>query len=121
MARITLDLTEEHVLLIRNLNFKRLDDNTYGIDTFDMYGGTWKYEEMALILGQGDKALDESLDSIWGPRYEEDVQKHLEELDCFMTENIGNIEEILHQHCDEGISPGTYQCKDNERIWKKIK
>ena len=120
MAKITLNLTEEHILLIKNLNFKKLTDSIYGIDCFDLYGGTWKWEQMALILGYSDKVIPETLESIFGPKYEKEIQDYMEELDVFISDNILNIEEILHQFSSEGIKPGKYTCMDNIHIWNKI-
>ena len=43
---------------------------------------------------------------------------HLMDLDAYITDNILNIEEIVHQFATEGgLKPGIYTCKDNEHIW----
>lgn len=117
MAKISLKLTKEHIILIKNLNIQKLNDYIFGIDTYNLYGGTFKFEQMALLLGYQDKILPQTAESIWGPRYEEEVQKHLEDLDGFFIDNLGNIEEILHQFCATGIKEGTYECKDNIHLW----
>lgn len=57
MARIYVNLTEDHLKLIRNLNVQALTDETVGIVKDNLYGGTYKYEQMALILGLTDKAV----------------------------------------------------------------
>ena len=120
MAKLTIELTEEHIKLIKNLYYKKLAENIYGIDVYDLYGGSYKFEQMALILGYGDKVIPETVEDIFGPRYEADVQKHLEELDEFIISNLSNIEEILHQFCNVGITCGKYTCKDNVHLWSKI-
>lgn len=118
MAKIVLDITEEHIRLIRNINYKRFTEDIVGIDDYDLYGGTHKYEQMAYILGCADKAI-EGEETIYGPKYPDDVMEHLRELDAFMVEHLLDIEEILHQFCDVGISPGRYEAKDYQRLWKK--
>lgn len=117
MAKLTVKIGKEELMLIKNLNIQKFDEYIVGVDTFDMYGGSFKYAQMALLLGYQDKVLKDTMESIFGPKYEEPVQKHLEEIDVFLTQNLVNIEEIIHQFCTEGIREGTYECKDNEHLW----
>lgn len=116
--KITINLTEEHIKLIKTLRFEKFDENRYGVDNYSFWGGTYLYEQMALILGYQDKVLPETIESPMGARYEEEVQKHLEELDSFFVEHIVDVEDILHQMCDVGLKVGKYSCLDNIRIWK---
>lgn len=115
--KITINLTNEHIQLIKSLRFERFDENRYGIDNYSLWGGTYLYEQMAFILGYQDKVIFETIESPMGARYEDEIQKHLEELDSFFVEHIADIEDILHQFCDIGIKPGKYTCLDNVRIW----
>lgn len=105
---------------IRVTNIQDLGDNLYGIDNYNLWGGTYIYEDMAYILGKMDKVVKGTEEDPDGPKFEEETAKYLEELASFIIENLSNIEEILHQFCTEGIHTGvTYVCKPNEHIWSK--
>lgn len=122
MARIYVNLTEDHLKLIRNLNVQALTDETVGIVKDNLYGGTYKYEQMALILGLTDKAVpgtEEDMET--GTLYEKEVQLYMLELDKYIRENLLNIEEILHQFCLKGgLTVGKYVCKDYQHIWHRV-
>lgn len=116
--KIKLVLTEDHITLIKNFVFERISDKHYGIDSFGLWGGTNIYEQMAGFLGWSDKVIPETIESVFGPRYEDEYQLKLEEYDAFILENLVYIEQILHQFCDKGgIKPGVYTCLDNVCIW----
>ena len=119
--KISINLTDEQIKLIKNLRYIKFDDNRYGVDNYApwAYGGSSIFEDMALILGFGDKIIPETRESPFGAICEETTQRHLEELDAFFIDHMVDIEEILHQMVDSGgIKPGKYTCLDNVRIWK---
>ena len=122
MARIYVNLTEDHLKLIRNLNVQALTDETVGIVKDNLYGGTYKYEQMALIVGLTDKAVpgtEEDMET--GTLYEKEAQLYMLELDKYIRENLLNIEEILHQFCLKGgLTVGKYVCKDYQHIWHRV-
>lgn len=122
MARIYVNLTADHLKLIRNLNVQALTDETVGIAKDNLYGGTYKYEQMALILGLTDKAVpgtEEDMEN--GTLYEKEAQLYMVELDKYINENLLNIEEILHQFCLKGgLTVGKYVCKDYQHIWHRV-
>ena len=122
MARIYVNLTEDHLKLIRNLNVQALTDDTVGIVKDNLYGGTYKYEQMALILGLTDKAVpgtEEDMET--GTLYEKEAQLYMLELDKYIRENLLNIEEVLHQFCLKGgLTVGKYVCKDYQHIWHRV-
>ena len=120
MAKIYVNLTEDHLKLIRNLNVQELKNDIVGIPKDNLYGGTYKYEQMALILGLMNKAVKGTDEDINGTLYEKDTQLYMMELDKYITDNLLNIEEIVHQFClTDGITPGKYVCKDYQHIWQK--
>ena len=122
MARIYVNLTEDHLKLIRNLNVQALTDETVGIAKDNLYGGTYKYEQMALILGLADKAVpgtEEDMEN--GTLYEKEAQLYMVELDKYINENLLNSEESLHQFCLKGgLTVGKYVCKDYQHIWHRV-
>ena len=95
-------------------------DNIYGIDNFNLWGGTYLYEQMAYILGISDRVIPETLEDPMGPRYPDEDMEHMKDLDCWFINNLSNIMEILIQFCTEGIQPNvTYWCYDYQHIWYK--
>lgn len=119
--KITLNITEDHIKLIKGLNFKRFNDNQYGIDNYDMFsiGRGFLYEDMAYILDLTSHIIPETVDDWDGPKFDNETQDYLISLDEFMVEHIQDIVEILFAFCDKGgIKVGKYTCLDNERIWK---
>lgn len=85
--KISINLTDEHIKLIKNLRYIKFDDNRYGVDNYApwAYGGSSIFEDMALILGFGDKIIPETRESPFGAICEETTQRHLEELDAFLS------------------------------------
>lgn len=120
MARLKLTFTDEHIQLIKNFRTRQMGDEYFAIDTYDMFGGTYLYEDMALILGCMDKVIPGTMEDADGPKFDNDTLNHFNELDSFIVENLQNIEDILHQFCTEGIQSGvTYWCNPTEGIWHK--
>lgn len=95
-------------------------DNLYGVDTYNLWGGTYIYEDIAYIVGKMDKVVEGTLEDPDGPKFDEETTQYLDELASFIIDNLSDIEEILHQFCTEGIRTGVaYTCKPNEHIWHK--
>lgn len=130
MARLKVELTDEHLTLIKNFRIQKLNelnvkvgqedwsDKYYGIDTYALYHGNHLYWDMAQILGVHDQVIKGTEEDIDGPKYPTELMNHLMDLDAYITDNILNIEEIVHQFVTEGgLKPGIYTCKDNEHIW----
>lgn len=117
--RLKLEINEDIIKLIKNFRFERISDKHYGLDTYGLFGGTYLYEDMALILGYQDKAIPETIENPMGVRYEEEYERKMEEYDGFILENLVFLEEILHQFIDKGgIKPGIYTAIDYNRIWE---
>lgn len=120
MAKLRITFNEDHLKLIRCLNFEQFSDSRYGIDNYNLFGGTFLYEQMALILDKADQVIPGTEESIYGPQYPDEIIDYFNELDSFIVANLPYIIDILTQFCDEGIKPGVeYVCVDRERIWKK--
>lgn len=120
MARLKLTFNDEHIQLIKNFRTRQLGDEYFTINTYDLFGGTYLYEDMALILGYMDKVIPGTMEDADGPKFDNDTLAHLNELDAFIAENLQHIEDILHQFCTEGIQAGvTYWCNPSEQIWHK--
>lgn len=95
-------------------------DNLYGLNIYSLWGGTYMYEDMALILDKMDKAIEGTSEEPDGVKFDEETTAYFSELSTFIIEHLKDIEEILHQFCTEGIQAGVvYSCKPNEHLWTK--
>jgi hypothetical protein len=159
--KIKLTFTEEHIALIKALNFEKIDvndiiksfeqynekviyvknnnkveatlgdilneyriniDSIYGVDNFNLWGGTYIWEQMAYILGIQDHVIKGTEEDPTGPKYPDEDMEHMKELDMFILTHLEHIFQLLLQFCTEGIQPGvTYWCFDYEKIWHKEK
>ena len=157
--KIKLTFTEEHIALIKALNFEKIDvneiiksfeqynekviyvknnnkvdatlgdilneyriniDSIYGVDNFNLWGGTYIWEQMAYILGIQDHVIKGTEEDPTGPKYPDEDMEHMKELDMFILTHLEHIFQLLLQFCTEGIKPGvTYWCFDYEKIWHK--
>lgn len=113
-----LKLTEDIISLISNFRFKKINDKMSGFDTYDLYGGTYLYEDMALILGKFDQMIPGTENSPMGRQFPEELIKYFKELDEFIIENLSDLENIVHQFIRKGLKPGIYETIDYEQIWK---
>ena len=116
--KLKIELDDNKIKLLKWMQFKRINDKYYAIDTYDLFGGTYIFEDMANILGLQDKVIPESIEDPKGCVYEPKTQEYLEELDAYILDNFVFLMEILHQFCDVGVKPGIYTAKDSCRIWK---
>lgn len=116
--KLKIELDKDKIELLKHMQFKRVSDTYYAIDTYDLFGGTYIWEDMANILGLQDKVIPETLEDPKGCVYEPETQEYLEKLDVFILDNFVFLMEIVHQFLDKGIKPGIYTATDNCRIWK---
>lgn len=146
--KIKIKFTDEHIALIKAFNFAKFDDSHYGIDNYNIWGGTYIWEQMAYILGYHGAIVPSTIEDPTGPKFyktvwtgldengcrfvsvdkpqdttgleEMDVLEHMKDLDSFMITNLPYIMDILLQFCTEGIQAGvTYWAYDYQRIWHK--
>jgi hypothetical protein len=129
MAIKKLTLTEDHIKLIRAMNpvkFEFDDDSKnahigVGYDNFSIWGGSYLYEDIALVLGFFEESLEGTENDYTGRRYSPEREAYMNELYDFFDENLFYIESLVHQFCDKGgLTPGTYKCIDYQLNWEKI-
>ena len=124
-----LTLTEDHLKLIQALNpvkfeFEDSDDRSHfgvGYDSYSLWGGSFLFEDVALILGFYEESLPGTQDDYAGRRYSEEREKYMLELYSFFEENLFYIESLVHQFSTKGgLTTGTYKCIDYQLNWEKI-
>ena len=82
MAIKKITLTEDHLRLISNIKFEKfvLNDSewserfAWGIDQWNMFGGTYVLEDVSIIIGKYDLAIE--VDGANGPRFSKEVEDY---------------------------------------------
>lgn len=116
-----LTLTEEHIKLIRMIDFEDDDVNDkLTIDKINPYVLSGRLEDLALVLGYSDKAIKGTENDPEGAAFPDDIEEHILSIHHYIVDNLYYIESLIHQMIFEGkITPGTYKCVDTELIWEK--
>lgn len=160
-------LTDEHLLLIQNINFEEFDmgelfstehitnaiediesdndsmkkfgqlrddlvrtkdklleisDNkerhAWGIDQWNLFGGTFVMEDVALILGKFDKFIPGTEDSPLGRQYPKELEDHFWDLYTYIWTNLTYIMKMLLYYCNRcGLQAGTYTYDTKTNEW----
>lgn len=129
MAIKKLKLTEDHLKLIQALNpvkfeFDDADDKSrfgVGYDSYSLWGGSFLFEDLALILGFFNESYEGTENDVTGRRYSPEREAYMLELYNFFEENLYYIESLVHQFSIKGgLTVGTYKCIDYQLNWEKI-
>ena len=114
-----LNLTEDHLKLVRFLNIEDKDDDVLTINKKVMLTmQTHILDDVAMILGLKDQAIKNTTEDADGAAYPDEVEKRMLDAYHYVSDNLFLIEQLLHQKVMEGVKPGHYKCKDNEMVWE---
>lgn len=115
-----LNLTEDHLKLVRFIKIHdESEDNILKIDRKVMLTmQTHILDDVAMILGLKDKAIERTVEDADGAAYPDDVEEYMLSTYNYVSDNLHLIESLLHQKVFEGIKPGHYKCKDYEMVWE---
>jgi hypothetical protein len=114
-----LNLTEDHLKLVRFLNLDNTDDDFLKINKNVMLTmQTHILDDVAMILGLRDKAIKGTEEDADGAAYPDEVEKYMLDTYNYVSENLYLIETLLHQHVFDGIKVGHYKAKDSDLIWE---
>ena len=167
MAAKRITLTDEHIKLIQNINFRafefgeelpvqpimdamqeieamRVDErkrfsglhsklfdvknrlnehndvasqNGWGINQWNMFGGTYVMEDVALITGHYGEEIDDGAN---GKVYKKELEDHMWELYLYITNNMEWIMKlVLWSISNGGLQAGTYKTTDKGISWTK--
>lgn len=129
MAKKTITITEEHIKLLQAIKFEHFifDGNSrngrfgWGIDQYAPWGGEYPIEDIALILGKLDMAIEGSEENWSGRYFPDDLQNHFIDLYEYITENMEYLFSLLIFYSDKGgLTPGTYKCNPRLKDWEKV-
>lgn len=125
----TLKLTQDHLLLIKNIKFepfvfeateKENGRFGWGIDQYSLFGGSYVMEDIALILGKFDEYIKGTEENPMGRQYPEELEQHMWDLYEYIYTNMADIIKLVFQFSNEGgITEGTYKL-NSDGLWEKI-
>ena len=116
-----LNLTEDHLKLVRFFNIEDKEDDVLTINKKVMLTmQTHILDDVAMILGLRDKAIKNTEEDADGGAYPDDVEKYMLDTYNYVSDNIYLIETLLHQMVMEGVKPGHYKADDASLVWEKV-
>jgi hypothetical protein len=115
--KIKINLTEEHIKLIKEFRVERIDDIYTGFDTIDPYGGSYVMEDIAMILGYWDQAIEGTEKDYDGRKFGFENEQKMINIHNYVVENMSYILSIIIQFVTEGIKPGLYTSSDTNIHW----
>ena len=93
----------------------------WGIDQWNLFGGTFVMEDVALILDHFGDFIPGTEESPMGKRYPKELEDYFWESYLFIVENLVLIINLIFYYVDKGgITPGTYKVNTKDMIWEKI-
>ena len=86
----------------------------WGIDQWNMFGGTYVLEDVALILGYFDQAIENSETLAGGRRFPAELEEKMYDLYEYIRDNLSDILVLVLSYAGSGevIKPGTYEYVD---------
>lgn len=92
----------------------------WGIDQWNLFGGTYVLEDVAMILGYFDQAIENSETIAGGRRFPEELEEKMYTLYEYICDNMEDILVLSFTFLgDGGLVPGTYEYVDYK--WSKKK
>lgn len=119
MSVLKVEITEEHLTLLKNLNWSLKDNVISGVghdgdDEIPAFGQNNLYEAMALILDGKPKEFD--------PFNAEDEAEYSEEFKAKCEKLYSELPLALEVILQTQTFPiGTFKAKFHDRVWKRIK
>ena len=99
-------------------NFEPQSRFGWGCDQWGLFGGTYLLEDMAMILGYYDKAIENSENLANGRRFPDELEEKMYNLFNYICNNMDDIFTLILAFIGNGgLTPGTYEYVDYK--WKR--
>lgn len=120
MARVTLNLTEDHLKLATFLHLTN-EEKDVRINKFIMLSEqSHLLDDVSLVLGLRDKMIPNTEEDADGMAFPDEIEKYMVDTYRYVSENLYWIETLIHQNILKGgVQPGTYVCDNRDKIWTK--
>lgn len=100
-------------------NFEPHSRFGWGCDQWNLFGGTYVLEDIAMILGYFNQALEDSENLASGRRFPVELENKMYDLYEYIVLNFEDIMTLVLDSISTGITPGTYEWVKSEWV-KKI-
>ena len=101
-------------------NFEPQSRFGWGCDQWSLFGGTYLLEDMAMILGYFDKAIENSETLATGRRFPKELEEEMYSLYDFICSNMEDIFTLILSFIGNGgIKPGTYVLDNYQWVYNK--
>ena len=101
-------------------NFEPQSRFGWGCDQWSLFGGTYLLEDMAMILGYFDKAIENSETLATGRRFPKELEEEMYSLYDFICSNMEDIFTLILSFIGNGgLVPGTYELRNYHWELKK--
>lgn len=108
---------EEHLEILSD----KKECHAWGINQWNLFGGTYVMEDVALILGHFGDFIPGTEESHLGKQYPKELEDYWWGLYLYIVENMVLIINLIFNYLDKGgITPGTYQVNTNGMTWEKL-
>lgn len=82
----------------------------WGCDQWSLFGGTYVYEDIAMILGYFDQAIENSENLATGRRFPKELEDKMYALYEYIYENLEDIFNLILTFISKGgLTPGVYE------------
>lgn len=122
------EITREYIKMYSEVNediMNEIDDVNpnerfgWAIDKYNMFGGTYVLEDVALIIGKWNDFIPGTEYEPTGRRYPEELEEYMYDLYEYIVDNMVYIESLVHMYCCKGgLKPGVYKCVDYLLDWE---
>lgn len=94
----------------------------WGCDQWNLFGGTYILEDISMILGYFDQAIDNSETFASGRRFPEELEEKMYGLYEYICDNFEDIMTLVFTFVGNGgLSAGTYEYVNFKWTKKKVK
>lgn len=108
---------QEH---LENLSDKK-ECHAWGINQWNLFGGTYVMEDIALILGHYGDFIPGTEESPLGKQYPKELEDYWWGLYLYIVENLVLIMSLILNYFDKGgITPGEYKVDTKGMVWEKL-
>lgn len=127
LKKITLN--EDHLKLITEIRFEAFSFDAenrngrfgWGIDQYNLFGGTYVLEDVSRILGKYDEHIAGTEEDPQGVDFTDETKTYLWNVYQYIWDNMEYIISLLLYFSNKGgLTPGTYKYnRKNVELWTK--